>query len=125
MIWFWVPASLVIINDVGAYVCGEFPTSLWRVAAADKSRSTGMAFGRHQLIKLSPKKTVEGFVGAFFITILFAVAVRDIWFAICAAIADAVHLYAVGHLLHALQLHDLPRSGPVVQCLLRHPLHPQ
>ncbi|GAA5902919.1 hypothetical protein JCM5296_006331 [Sporobolomyces johnsonii] len=54
MIWFWVPASLVIINDVAAYVCG-------------------MLFGRHQLIKLSPKKTVEGFVGAFFVTIIFAV----------------------------------------------------
>lgn len=34
-----------------------------------------MAFGRHQLIKLSPKKTVEGFVGAFFVTIVFAVVV--------------------------------------------------
>ncbi|GAA6061422.1 hypothetical protein JCM10212_004480 [Sporobolomyces blumeae] len=55
MIWFWVPASLVIINDVAAYVCG-------------------MLFGRHQLIKLSPKKTVEGFVGAFFVTIVFAIA---------------------------------------------------
>ncbi|GAA5853677.1 hypothetical protein JCM8547_007410 [Rhodosporidiobolus lusitaniae] len=54
MIWFWIPASLVIINDVAAYVCG-------------------MLFGRHQLIKLSPKKTVEGFVGAFFVTIVFAV----------------------------------------------------
>ncbi|KAK4055009.1 phosphatidate cytidylyltransferase [Microbotryomycetes sp. JL221] len=54
MIWFWVPAALVIINDIAAYVCG-------------------MLFGRHQLIKLSPKKTVEGFVGAFFVTIVFAV----------------------------------------------------
>ncbi|GJN93591.1 hypothetical protein Rhopal_006648-T1 [Rhodotorula paludigena] len=53
MIWFWVPASLVIINDVAAYVCG-------------------MLFGRHMLIKLSPKKTVEGFVGAFFVTMAFA-----------------------------------------------------
>lgn len=35
-----------------------------------------MAFGRHQLIKLSPKKTVEGFVGAFFVTIVFAYLVR-------------------------------------------------
>lgn len=34
-----------------------------------------MLFGRHQLIKLSPKKTVEGFVGAFFLTIIIAVAV--------------------------------------------------
>lgn len=36
-----------------------------------------MAFGRHQLIKLSPKKTVEGFVGAFFVTIAFGVVVRS------------------------------------------------
>ena len=57
MIWFWVPVSLVIMNDVAAYVCG-------------------MLFGRHQLIKLSPKKTVEGFVGAFFVTVLFAILVR-------------------------------------------------
>ena len=35
-----------------------------------------MLFGRHQLIKLSPKKTVEGFVGAFFVTMVFAVIVR-------------------------------------------------
>ncbi|GAA6010252.1 hypothetical protein JCM11491_005411 [Sporobolomyces phaffii] len=54
MIWFWIPVSLVIMNDVAAYVCG-------------------MLFGRHQLIKLSPKKTVEGFVGAFFVTVIFAV----------------------------------------------------
>jgi phosphatidate cytidylyltransferase len=56
MIWFWVPVALVIINDIAAYVFG-------------------MAFGRHQLIKLSPKKTVEGFVGAFFFTMLFAYVV--------------------------------------------------
>ena len=59
MIWFWVPVSLVIMNDVAAYVCG-------------------MLFGRHQLIKLSPKKTVEGFVGAFFVTVLFAILVRPL-----------------------------------------------
>ncbi|KAI0675415.1 cytidylyltransferase family-domain-containing protein [Trametes maxima] len=52
MIWFWVPASLVICNDVFAYV--------W-----------GITVGRTPLIKLSPKKTVEGFVGAFFSTIVF------------------------------------------------------
>ena len=42
IIWFWVPASLVICNDVFAYICG-------------------MIFGRTPLISLSPKKTVEGF----------------------------------------------------------------
>ncbi|KIM75517.1 hypothetical protein PILCRDRAFT_78785 [Piloderma croceum F 1598] len=52
LIWFWVPASLVICNDVFAYV--------W-----------GVTIGRTPLIKLSPKKTLEGFVGAFFSTIIF------------------------------------------------------
>ncbi|KIK67380.1 hypothetical protein GYMLUDRAFT_156314 [Collybiopsis luxurians FD-317 M1] len=53
LIWFWVPASLVICNDVFAYV--------W-----------GMSIGRTPLIELSPKKTVEGFVGAFGSTVLFS-----------------------------------------------------
>jgi len=52
LIWFWVPASLVICNDIFAYI--------W-----------GITFGRTPLIKLSPKKTVEGFIGAFFSTIVF------------------------------------------------------
>ncbi|KAF8520369.1 cytidylyltransferase family-domain-containing protein [Hysterangium stoloniferum] len=54
LIWFWVPASLVICNDCFAYI--------W-----------GITIGRTPLIKLSPKKTVEGFVGAFFSTLLFGV----------------------------------------------------
>ncbi|KAK2463249.1 hypothetical protein APHAL10511_004904 [Amanita phalloides] len=54
LIWFWVPASLVICNDVFAYICG-------------------ITLGRTPLIKLSPKKTVEGFVGAFWCTIVFGV----------------------------------------------------
>lgn len=54
MIWFWVPASLVICNDVFAYI--------W-----------GITLGRTPLIKLSPKKTVEGFVGAFLSTLVFGV----------------------------------------------------
>jgi phosphatidate cytidylyltransferase len=52
MIWFFLPASLVITNDIFAYVCG-------------------ITFGRTQLIKLSPKKTVEGFIGAWICTIIF------------------------------------------------------
>lgn len=35
-----------------------------------------MLFGRHQLIQLSPKKTVEGFVGGYFATVIFAFLVR-------------------------------------------------
>lgn len=59
MIWFFLPASLVITNDIFAYICG-------------------ITFGRTQLIKLSPKKTVEGFVGAWVCTVLFAVLCSNI-----------------------------------------------
>lgn len=52
MIWFFLPAALVITNDIFAYICG-------------------ITFGRTQLIKLSPKKTVEGFVGAWICTVIF------------------------------------------------------
>ncbi|RUS25284.1 hypothetical protein BC938DRAFT_472382 [Jimgerdemannia flammicorona] len=52
MIWFVLPVSLVICNDIFAYICGFF-------------------WGRTQLIQLSPKKTVEGFVGGWACTLLF------------------------------------------------------
>jgi phosphatidate cytidylyltransferase len=51
-IWFLVPACLIICNDIMAYYFGFF-------------------FGRTKLIKLSPKKTWEGFMGGAFSTILF------------------------------------------------------
>ncbi|KAH7241808.1 cytidylyltransferase family-domain-containing protein [Fusarium tricinctum] len=59
MIWFFLPAALVITNDIFAYICG-------------------ILFGRTQLIKLSPKKTVEGFVGAWIMTIIFAMILSSI-----------------------------------------------
>uniref|UniRef100_A0A8C6P0V2 Phosphatidate cytidylyltransferase n=1 Tax=Nothobranchius furzeri TaxID=105023 RepID=A0A8C6P0V2_NOTFU len=51
MIWFIVPISIVICNDIMAYLFGFF-------------------FGRTPLIKLSPKKTWEGFIGGFFSTVI-------------------------------------------------------
>jgi phosphatidate cytidylyltransferase len=59
MIWFFLPAALVITNDIFAYICG-------------------ITFGRTQLIKLSPKKTVEGFVGAWVMTVLFGILLTNI-----------------------------------------------
>lgn len=59
MIWFFLPVSLVICNDIFAYLCG-------------------ITFGRTQLIKLSPKKTVEGFVGAWVLTIVFGVFLTNL-----------------------------------------------
>ncbi|MCJ1232163.1 hypothetical protein MMC14_000112 [Varicellaria rhodocarpa] len=59
MIWFFLPASLVITNDIFAYICG-------------------ITFGRTQLIKISPKKTVEGFVGAWIFTIIFGIGMTNV-----------------------------------------------
>jgi phosphatidate cytidylyltransferase len=53
LVWFIMPVSLVICNDISAYVAGFF-------------------FGRTPLIQLSPKKTWEGFLGALFTTLVFA-----------------------------------------------------
>uniref|UniRef100_A0A8B9IE48 phosphatidate cytidylyltransferase n=1 Tax=Anser cygnoides TaxID=8845 RepID=A0A8B9IE48_ANSCY len=52
MIWFLVPISSVICNDIAAYIFGFF-------------------FGRTPLIKLSPKKTWEGFIGGGISTVVF------------------------------------------------------
>ena len=54
---FILPVSLIICNDITAYIWGFF-------------------FGRTSLIKLSPKKTWEGFIGAFISTVIFAYFVR-------------------------------------------------
>jgi len=53
LIWFFLPVSLVVANDIWAFIFGFF-------------------FGKTPLIQLSPKKTVEGFVGGFAATVFFA-----------------------------------------------------
>uniref|UniRef100_A0A7S3D8I4 Phosphatidate cytidylyltransferase n=1 Tax=Palpitomonas bilix TaxID=652834 RepID=A0A7S3D8I4_9EUKA len=57
LIWFLLPCSLVIVNDIFAYIFGFF---------------FGKKLVSVPLIKLSPKKTWEGFIGAFFSTIVWA-----------------------------------------------------
>eukprot|EP00892_Ulva_mutabilis_P008468 jgi/Ulvmu1/5994/UM026_0118.1 len=44
LVWFFLPCGLIIVNDIMAYLAGKF-------------------CGRTPLIKLSPKKTWEGFIG--------------------------------------------------------------
>jgi len=56
LFWFVYPAALVINNDVMAYACGML---------------FGKKFISSPFIKLSPNKTWEGFIGAFFLTIFF------------------------------------------------------
>ncbi|EER13454.1 phosphatidate cytidylyltransferase, putative [Perkinsus marinus ATCC 50983] len=53
LIWFFLPTSVVIVNDIFAYLFGFF-------------------FGHHPLIKLSPKKTWEGFIGGSIATMIFS-----------------------------------------------------
>ncbi|XP_055685697.1 phosphatidate cytidylyltransferase, photoreceptor-specific-like [Lutzomyia longipalpis] len=55
LIWFLTPVSMIICNDLMAYFFGFF-------------------FGRTPLIKLSPKKTWEGFIGGGIATIFFGAA---------------------------------------------------
>ncbi|XP_012272711.1 phosphatidate cytidylyltransferase, photoreceptor-specific isoform X2 [Orussus abietinus] len=56
LIWFIVPVSMIVINDTMAYVFGFF-------------------FGRTPLIKLSPKKTWEGFIGGGISTVVLGLLV--------------------------------------------------
>lgn len=56
LIWFLVPVSLIICNDIMAYMFGFF-------------------FGKTPLIKLSPKKTWEGFIGGGLSTVVFGIMV--------------------------------------------------
>ena len=58
LFWFLIPASLVIINDIMAYVWGRM-------------------FGKHQLTLLSPKKTIEGFIGALFSTVIWCYFISE------------------------------------------------
>jgi phosphatidate cytidylyltransferase len=52
MIWFLLPVSCVVVNDITAYFWGRM-------------------LGKHSLSPLSPKKTWEGFIGAFFSTLIW------------------------------------------------------
>jgi phosphatidate cytidylyltransferase len=56
LIWYILPAFLIISNDIFAYLVGYF-------------------FGRHQLIALSPKKTWEGYIGGAISTFFFSLIV--------------------------------------------------
>ena len=59
MIWFLLPVSCVIVNDITAYVFGRL-------------------FGRTKLTKVSPNKTWEGFIGALFCTLIWGYLVCHI-----------------------------------------------
>lgn len=60
LIWFIVPSTAVIANDISAYLCGK-------------------KWGRTKLIpRISPKKTVEGFIGASVVTFIWALTLTEL-----------------------------------------------
>lgn len=97
IIWFFLPATLVIVNDIFAYLCG-------------------ITFGRTQLIEISPKKTVEGFVGAWICTGIAGVIASHILsksdYMICPAENLSTHLYNFPHCdlnpIYIPQVYQLP-----------------
>jgi phosphatidate cytidylyltransferase len=60
LIWFLLPCSLIICNDIMAYMCGL---------------ALGRVLIKKPLTNLSPNKTWEGFVGALFCTLVWAFVV--------------------------------------------------
>ncbi|KAI7688432.1 Phosphatidate cytidylyltransferase [Sarcoptes scabiei] len=63
LIWFIVPVSMIVINDSMAYLFGFF-------------------LGKTPLIKLSPKKTWEGFIGGVVATVILGIILLQIFFQI-------------------------------------------
>jgi phosphatidate cytidylyltransferase len=53
LIWFAMPQGMVVCNDTFAYICGK-------------------SCGRTRLLRLSPNKTWEGFIGSFIITMIWS-----------------------------------------------------
>lgn len=82
IIWFLLPAALVIVNDIFAYLCG-------------------ITFGKTQLIAISPKKTVEGFIGAWictsFAAVIFSYILSQSDYLICPATQLRTTIYDYPH----------------------------
>lgn len=82
IIWLFLPSALVIVNDIFAYICG-------------------MIFGKTQLIEISPKKTVEGFMGAWICTSIagsiFAFFLSKSDYLICPATSLTTNIFNYPH----------------------------
>lgn len=104
LFWFLLPVTMVICNDIMAYFFGFF-------------------FGRTRLIKLSPKKTWEGFLGAFVSTVLFGFVFSYVLakfdYFICydsecerlpMFILQEYHIGSISIHLYPAQLHSIPLS---------------
>jgi phosphatidate cytidylyltransferase len=57
LFWFMLPCGLVVANDCWAYFCGV---------------ALGRRLIKTEFLSISPNKTWEGFIGAFFLTLIWA-----------------------------------------------------
>lgn len=97
--WLFLPLALVIVNDIFAYLCG-------------------ITFGKTQLIEISPKKTVEGFIGAWFCTgiaaVIFSSFLSQFDYLICPATNLNTTVYNYPHCepnpVFISQLYQLPAN---------------
>lgn len=91
LIWFMLPVSLVITNDVFAYLCG-------------------MMWGKTPLIKLSPKKTWEGFIGGAICTLIFGFIASNILVRYPYVICPVDDILNIPDTLRATSLSDISCS---------------
>lgn len=99
IIWIVLPSSLVVVNDIFAYLCGKI-------------------FGRTQLIEISPKKTVEGFVGAWFCTgisaMILSILLSKSDYFVCSATNFTTNIFNYPHcdriLIFNNQIYYLPQN---------------
>ena len=128
MIWFWLPASLVIMNDIAAYVCGKFVSSSSILSASGDSqgamhcRYALWPTPAHQVVS---EKDCRRFRRSF---------LRDCHLRCSSTYFSLSNNFdllltrdprIVGYSLHALQFHDLPSSRPFDQRFLQHSMHSQ
>lgn len=99
LIWFFLPVTMIICCDIMSYMFGFF-------------------FGRTPLIKISPKKTWEGFIGGAFSTIIFALLVKLIVFYIRVfnIFFSFQMLLLIDHILY-VQLNRIMKKEVIVQYL--------
>ncbi|EPR78044.1 Phosphatidate cytidylyltransferase [Spraguea lophii 42_110] len=93
--WFCYPTLLVIANDIFAYMVGK-------------------TLGRTPLIKLSPKKTLEGYIGGIILTAIFGILInyltitQNIFISNNDLLKIDGYRYILGIKIHRLWIHSLP-----------------
>ena len=100
LIWFIMPILMIVINDVMAYMFGFF-------------------LGKTPLIKLSPKKTWEGYLGGGFATVIMTMILGHVLAQYPFFICPVEFNENLGHATHYTQVLRQPRGQVRVWCVGR------